>query len=220
MDFQRTDEVIRLVLPLLGRLGVAFICGSIIGIERGRSGKPAGLRTNILICVGAAMYTIASELSAKYIASAPFESGRITAQVVTGVGFIGAGAILRSGLAITGLTTAATIWLVAAIGVLIGQGFALFGFVATLLTLIALVLLGEVQIAGRCIIRSLSLRVPRDRPVTAARIEAIVHAAGGPASIDSVRDVDDVKEITFHYCVRHAEHATFLGDLEDLDLRS
>lgn len=216
MSFERTPELFEVVIPLLARLGVAFVCGALIGIERGRSGKPAGLRTNILICVGAAMYAIGSELSAKYVAQAPIESARITAQVVTGVGFIGAGAILRSGFAITGLTTAATIWLVAAIGVLIGQGFPLFGFVATLLTLLTLVLVGELHFAGACDMRCLTLRVPPDRPVALARLEAAAHAAGRPLAFESVRQADGTTEVTVRYCVRHPEHAAFLGEIEEL----
>lgn len=206
---------VKIGVPLLGRMGVALVCGALIGVERGRSGKPAGVRTNILICVGACIYTMASELSAKFVAGAPIESARISAQVVTGVGFIGAGAILRSGAAITGLTTAATIWLVAAIGVLIGLGFPLLGTAATLLSLLTLLIFGEVQIAGRCNIRSLTVRVPGDQPVKRAHIEAVIMSAGGPAVIDSVRDVDGNSEIAFHYCIRHPEHASFLRDLDE-----
>ncbi|MFQ5665254.1 MAG: MgtC/SapB family protein [Candidatus Binatia bacterium] len=214
IGFERVGEFSTLVAPLLARLGVAFVCGALIGIERGRSEKPAGLRTNILICVGAAIYTMASELSAKYIAQAPIEAGRITAQVVSGVGFIGAGAILRSGLAVTGLTTAATIWLVAAIGVLIGLGFPVLGLLATLLTLLTLILFGEIRLAGRCDVRSLTVGVPAGRPLTVAHAQAVITAAGGPAAIDSIRDVNGACEIAFHYCARHPEHSAFLVDLD------
>jgi putative Mg2+ transporter-C (MgtC) family protein len=209
----QVEGLIGIAAPMLARLAVAFLCGALIGIERGRSGKPAGVRTNILICVGAAIYTMCSELSARYIARAPIEAGRITAQVVTGVGFIGAGAIMRSGLAITGLTTAATIWLVSAIGVLIGLGFPVLGVAATLLTLLTLIVFGEVQLAGRCEIRSLTLRIPERRPARIAHAEALIHAAGGPAGIDAMRTVEGEREIVCHYCIRHPEHAAFLSDL-------
>jgi putative Mg2+ transporter-C (MgtC) family protein len=212
--FEQREELTLVAWPLLARLFVAFLCGALIGSERGHSGKPAGLRTNILICVGAAMYTMSSELSAKFVAGAPVEAARITAQVVTGVGFIGAGAILRSGLAITGMTTAATIWLVAAIGVLIGLGFPFLGLTATLLTLVTLFVFGQFPISGRCEMRVLALRVPADRPVTLARVETAIRVAGAPATLDSVREVDGAHEVTFRYCTRHAEHAAFLSDVD------
>lgn len=211
---ERSGELTAAILPLLGRVAIALFCGALIGLERGRSGKPAGLRTNILICVGAALYAIASELSAKLVAKTPAEAGRITAQVVTGVGFIGAGAILRSGLAITGLTTAATIWLVAAIGVLIGLGFPMLGVAATVVTLLTLVLFAEVQLGGRCEFRDLSVTVPPGRPLKAALCEAIVRGAGGPTRVQAVRQTPEGTKIEFRYCQRHPEHSAFLDELD------
>ncbi|GIW42423.1 MAG: hypothetical protein KatS3mg076_3000 [Candidatus Binatia bacterium] len=214
-SFQHSEDLFRVVVPMLGRLAVAFVCGALIGVERGRSGKPAGVRTNTLICVGAAIYTMASELSAKLVAEAPIESARITAQVVTGVGFIGAGAILRSGIGITGLTTAATIWLVAAIGVVIGLGFPLLGASATALTLLTLVFFGELQLAGKCELRTLVFRVPRNQPVKLARAEAAILAAGGTAKLEHVREGDGETELVVRYCTRHPEHASFLSELDE-----
>lgn len=101
---------------LLAKLAFAILCGGIIGLEREFSHKPAGLRTNILICTGAMLFTIAS-LS---VAGSEGDPGRIAAQVVTGVGFLGAGTIIQSRGSVIGLTSAATIWTVSAIGILIG----------------------------------------------------------------------------------------------------
>lgn len=102
-------------VDLLIKLVLAVLLGGIIGFEREVAGKPAGLRTNILICIGACLFTI---ISGKFFA----DPARISAQLVTGIGFLGAGAIMREGEHVRGLTTAATIWAVAAIGMSIGYG--------------------------------------------------------------------------------------------------
>jgi putative Mg2+ transporter-C (MgtC) family protein len=109
-------------------LAIAF--GGVIGLERQTSGKPAGLRTNVLICFGAAIFTIVSE---KMAAGQSDSITRIAAQIVTGVGFIGAGAIIRDRAGVHGLTTAATIWLVASIGMACGAGLYLLALVSTIL---------------------------------------------------------------------------------------
>lgn len=101
-------------------LSVALALGAFIGLERELSDKAAGLRTNILICVGSCLFAILSRLLADSIGT---DVTRIAAQVVTGIGFLGAGAIMREGEHVTGLTTAATIWVVAAIGVTTGFGY-------------------------------------------------------------------------------------------------
>lgn len=113
-------------LDLLLKLVVATLCGGAVGLERELSGKPAGLRTNILICVGAALFmhlSIAVALVGKSDVGQPYgDTTRIAAQIVSGIGFLGAGAILHSRGAVVGLTTAATIWVVAAIGAAVGSG--------------------------------------------------------------------------------------------------
>jgi putative Mg2+ transporter-C (MgtC) family protein len=104
-------------LDLLLQLALAVVLGGIIGLERELKGKPAGLRTNILICMGAALYTA---LSVK-MAGAHGDPGSVAAQILTGVGFIGAGTILHTRGSVTGLTSAATIWVVAAVGMALGS---------------------------------------------------------------------------------------------------
>ena len=120
------------------RLLVAASLGAVIGYQRERSGKPAGLRTHILILIGAALFTLASLFGFGSMA----DVSRVAAGVVAGIGFIGAGAIIHRGGGdmVTGLTTAATIWAVAAIGLAAGAGMFLVAGVATGITLIILVL--------------------------------------------------------------------------------
>jgi putative Mg2+ transporter-C (MgtC) family protein len=124
---------------LLLRLAMAFVAGALVGIEREHRDKPAGLRTHMLVSGGAAMFTLAS-LTLGAEAGAGRDPTRIAAQIVTGVGFLGAGAIFRSGSDIVGLTTAATIWVAAGLGILCGGGNYLLAISATVLTVIVLLL--------------------------------------------------------------------------------
>jgi putative Mg2+ transporter-C (MgtC) family protein len=111
-------------LPVGFKVTVAIICGGLIGLEREMKHKPAGLRTNILICLGATLFTTLSVLIAQHAEPGhPSDPARIAAQVVSGVGFLGGGMIMQSGGAVSGLTSAATVWVVAAIGVCIGLGY-------------------------------------------------------------------------------------------------
>ena len=119
------------------RLLLAAALGAIIGYQRERAGKPAGLRTVVLVCTGAALLTIASIYGFGTFA----DPSRVAAGIVVGIGFIGAGAIIRrEGGAVEGLTTAATIWAVAAIGMTAGAGLYLICVVAAALVLVVLFL--------------------------------------------------------------------------------
>jgi len=122
-------------LEIATALFLALLFGVAIGMEREVRGKAAGLRTNILICLGAAIYTV---ISRQMAAGSSDSVTRIAAQIVTGIGFLGAGAILRDTGGVHGLTTAATIWLVASIGMACGAGFY---FLATLSTVFAMIVL-------------------------------------------------------------------------------
>jgi putative Mg2+ transporter-C (MgtC) family protein len=119
------------------RLLVAGGLGAVIGIEREIRRKPAGLRTNILIALGAALFTMIS-LQLNTDGGTP---DRVAAQIITGIGFLGAGAILRSGKNVHGLTTAATIWVNAGIGMAAGTGQYSLATVATIVTLLVLLAL-------------------------------------------------------------------------------
>jgi len=125
--------------PLLiaAKLALAMICGGAIGIERELNRKPAGLRTNVLICFGAALYMIVS----RHISggAAYTDPARLAAQVVAGIGFLGAGVILQARGSITGLTTAATIFVVGAVGISIGEGLFSLGLFSTISIILVLV---------------------------------------------------------------------------------
>lgn len=121
------------VIEYILRIGAAFLLGGIIGFERQWQQKNAGLRTNTLVAVGAASYVL---LSVKLHSISGGDPGRVIAQIVTGIGFIGAGVIMKDGFNVRGLNTAATIWCSAAVGTLTGMGF----FVEALITTSAVVL--------------------------------------------------------------------------------
>jgi putative Mg2+ transporter-C (MgtC) family protein len=122
------------------RLFLAFILGSVIGLERERKGHIAGLRTHILVCVGSALIMLVSlYIYEIYRGKAPVDPSRIAASVVTGIGFLGAGTIIRGGgHGITGLTTAASVWVSSAIGLAVGCGYLSAAVVTTLITFLTL----------------------------------------------------------------------------------
>jgi putative Mg2+ transporter-C (MgtC) family protein len=105
-------------LELLGRLLLAAVLGGAVGAERELHDQPAGLRTHMLLTIGACLFTLVSA----YGFGRPADPSRLAAQIVTGIGFLGGGAIVRQGLTVRGLTTAASIWATASIGVAVGAG--------------------------------------------------------------------------------------------------
>src|SRR5216117_3358988 len=128
---------------VLGRLALAAALGSILGFERELREREAGLRTHILVCLGSALFTIVSAYGFReFLTSGDqvirADPTRIAAQIVTGVGFLGAGAIIRQGLSVRGLTTAATLWVAAAIGIAAGAGYYPGAVLGTLVTIVAL----------------------------------------------------------------------------------
>jgi len=160
----------------LGRAGVALVLGSLIGAERQRRSRMAGLRTNALVALGAALFEMLALLLARS-PTAGIEHGavdftRVTAYIVSGVGFLGAGVIIRDGVNVRGINTAATIWCSAAVGALCGNGYVLEGAIAALAVL-----------AGHLVLRPIAHRIDR-QPIdeaseveTAYRFEAICRAA-------------------------------------------
>jgi putative Mg2+ transporter-C (MgtC) family protein len=128
------------------RLCLAFLAGAIIGFERSSRHQVAGLRTHILIAVGAALLMLLSIwLPQEFTGMKNGDPGRIAAQVVSGIGFLGAGAIVRLGNNIRGLTTAASLWLIAAVGLAIGAGMYLAAGAAEVITLVTLFVLDFVE---------------------------------------------------------------------------
>ena len=130
-------------LVIVAQMVLSGFFGGAIGFVRERDGKAAGLRTHTLVCIGSTLFMLVSIFMANKFPGA--DAGRIAAQVVTGIGFIGAGAILQSGGAIKGLTTATSVWVTAAIGLAVGCGFYTGAAAATLVTLIVIVGLRKIE---------------------------------------------------------------------------
>ena len=146
-------ELIKKIIPLFAEFGpymvflrlmAAALMGGLIGYERGRHGRPAGLRTHMLICIGAAMTSLTSVYLCELGATS--DIARISAQVISGIGFLGAGTIMvRNSSVITGLTTAAGMWATAAIGIAAGYGFYWGAIFATLICIISVTMLGKAE---------------------------------------------------------------------------
>ena len=194
---------------------MAFVCGAIVGFEREKGHKAAGLRTQILICVGSAIFTVVSmspALGGK-------EPARIAAQIVTGVGFLGAGSILRDRGQITGLTTAATIWTVSAIGIVVGAGYSTAG---VLLSLGVLCVLGsfrrvELLLGGRCTSVSTVVVYRPERGRTRALIISALDEAHGLLHVGNGNDrPDGLCEMHVQHCDHHRDHRAFLAVLASM----
>ncbi len=209
-------ELLLTLLPaFLLRGGFAVLCGGLIGMERERRGKPAGFRTNILICLGSTLYMLVGSLLQTASHSPALDPTRIAAQVVSGIGFLGAGAILHARGAITGLTSAATIWVVAAIGILLGAGFPGLGLIATLLVLVTLELLArlEPRILGRC--RFATVALDFDDPRGRSRAElSLLLAEQNPAVCHYAFQQESGRlRLTLHYCEAHPAHHRFMAEV-------
>jgi len=125
------------LLDITIKIFFSLFLGGLVGLEREIKHKPAGLRTNILICLGSTIIMIVS-LNLSEIYGSIVDPSRMAAQVVTGIGFIGAGAIIRSRGSVHGLTTAATIWIIAGIGLAIGNGYYSVAIISTFVVMIIL----------------------------------------------------------------------------------
>lgn len=131
-------------LDIIVKLLLAAMAGGLVGLEREKHGRPAGLRTNLLVAVGSCVMVIVSEAFfvkyAMYNAESALriDPSRVAAQIVTGVGFLGAGVILKEGASVRGLTTAASLWTVSGLGMAFGMGFYSLGGIATVLVLVSL----------------------------------------------------------------------------------
>ncbi len=231
MHFLSAAAVPQLGWPhVLLRLFVAAVLGGAIGMERELRERGAGLRTHLVVCVGSALFTLVSAygfrdfMAAGSAASGRIDPTRIAAQIVSGIGFLGAGAIIRQGLSVRGLTTAATLWLVAAIGMASGAGYYDAAIIATLGGLLTL---GPLRIASYRVVhrfrpevdrllveiaaggspaplidaiegrggRVVSLDVAQEGDRRSIAVDVELHETEAPAIVASVAEVDGVIEV-------------------------
>ena len=191
---------------------VAVICGAIVGIERQKKEKSAGFRTMMLVALGSAVFTMLSFA----IAGSRSDPGRIAAQIVTGIGFLGAGAILRGPMGVQGLTTAATIWAVAAIGMVVGAGYGSAGLALSLLIL-GLILgadIVEKRYLGPCSSARCALRFEPMGGKAMVKIDEILNDYQIPSNARRLSNVaGELQQLDFSYCHAHKHHREFLTHL-------
>jgi len=198
------------------KLLVAVVCGGLIGFERELSHKPAGLRTNVLICVGATLFMIVS----RHIGggAAYTDPARLVAQVVTAIGFIGAGVILQARGSISGLTTAATILLVGAVGITIGGGMFTVAAMSTVLIMVVLVLLRRVEwffVRRRRLFQYVVKTTDPSRSLS--RLFDLLDREGLRMNDFSVRDAPDgLHELRFAVITSIDENSRLIGMLHDI----
>ncbi len=211
------NDLLAFLPDFLLKTGIAVVCGGLIGIERERRGKPAGFRTNILICLGATIYMLLSEYIGRRLGTANIDT-RIPAQVVTGIGFIGAGTIIQSRGTIVGLTSAAMIWVAAGIGLLIGAGFPVIGVVCTLLVLLTLTLLGRVEriLLGACRYIDCEIILVDDGGKTKAEVMQILDEQELNRTSYELLHEEKFFRLRTRYCERHPAHRRFINEIMGL----
>lgn len=201
-----SDPVLEQVIRLL----LAALLGAVIGFEREVHGRPAGFRTHLLVGLGSCLFVLASvhfyRAYANFGGAVPFgvDPGRVAAQVVTGIGFLGAGAIIRDKASVRGLTTAACLWVTAALGVACGIGMYAVALVATLISMLSLLLLKKVEYRiSRDAYVTLSVWT-EDREGQLSRIEAAISGCLMPLVNTSMeRDVAG-REISVEYSLKYS----------------
>jgi putative Mg2+ transporter-C (MgtC) family protein len=211
-----TWQEFRTILPdLFVKSFVAVICGGLIGIERERRGKPAGLRTNILICLGSTLYMLVGDVITTRFLGVPSDPSRIASQVVTGIGFIGAGTIIQSRGSITGLTSAAVTWTVAGIGLCIGAGFPFIALYFTLLVLFVLTFLSQYEhrLLGKCHYVSATLKFKDPEGKLWAELSEILREYDVTTTQYQIRKEKGSTVIDLKYCDKHPAHNRFMFDL-------
>ena len=186
---------------MLVRLLFALLFGSIIGFERDMHGRSAGLRTNILVSLGSAVFMLISISVSKQFPNANADPGRIAAQIVTGIGFLGAGAIIKQGFSIKGLTTAAGLWISAAIGMGCGGGYLELALFTTALSLFTLQILDLLE---KHLIKNTywSLRIICSSYITAEKLMAYIEAKNLKIlSLDQSVDNENTR-VVFNFTIR------------------
>ena len=210
-------------LDLAFRILAAAGLGAMVGLEREFSDQPAGFRTHILVSLGAALFTVAGALGASAFdsdASVRFDPTRIAAQVVTGIGFLGAGAIIQQGVNVRGLTTAASLWVTAAIGLACGLGYYAAALITAGITLVSLVVLKPLE---RGLLQKVSIRRQRliVQPEEGFRVRGMVErlqALGVTVGTFSlVTEDDDSYFVISVRLPRGVTHARVIEEVERID---
>ena len=189
---------------------LAVVCGGAVGVDRERKDKPAGLRTFSLVCLGSAVFTMMS------VSFSDGDPSRVASQILPGIGFLGAGAILRGKAGVRGVTTAATIWVVASMGMVIGLGYGgagvlLGGLILTILTIIARI---EHRYLGHCHYEEMEVVFDSESGQAMTKISAVLNSSEVPLKPLGLEiDQDGKGRFFIRYCHVHQHHREFLVSL-------
>ena len=196
---------IRYYLEILLRLVVSAILGGIIGYERENTRRPAGFRTHILVCVGSALVMVTSEyIFEMYRDASNLDPSRLGAQVISGIGFLGAGTIIRNGFNVKGLTTAASLWAVACVGIAAGIGFYEGAVFASLLIFITLKVLKAVEHRVSSKYRTIHI-IAEDRKGLLGELGNIFDANGiSVKKIDHIEEENEEENEQYNLSIRFA----------------
>ncbi|GGI45280.1 transporter [Paenibacillus marchantiophytorum] len=217
-------------MELAFRLMMALLLGGLIGFEREMGGHSAGFRTHILVCLGSAMIVLLSIYGFAEFASEPnvrLDPARLAAQVISGIGFLGAGTIMRTGFSVSGLTTAASLWVVAAIGLSVGAGFYFGAAIGTALVVICLFFLNKLEaiFSKTKISREIILNIQQETAKLhyiidqmngyGIRIHKIVIETGETMSIDERHHLVKIRmQIKIKQSIRFEQALMYLASLE------
>jgi putative Mg2+ transporter-C (MgtC) family protein len=194
---------------------MSVLCGSMVGFERERKQKSAGLRTMTLICLGSTIFTFASLL----LPGPTGDEGRVAAQIVNGIGFLGAGAILRGLYGVRGMTTAATIWSVAAVGMIIGIGYAgaALGIAVTIVLVLVSARIMDDHYLGTCKFTKLFIAYDPQNGKTAIKLDGLLDDYQVRASVRKLTPISkDMVQLQCEYCHVHRHHKELLSQLVDI----
>jgi putative Mg2+ transporter-C (MgtC) family protein len=195
----------------VGRLLVACLLGGLVGLERELNRKAAGVRTNLLICMGSAFFTL---LSAVLAGDANPDKGRVASNIVQGIGFLGAGLILHNRSRVSGLTSAACVFVVASIGMACGAGLYMAAMVAALIVIVALRLIGFLERGANLKVFSLIYEARSDdqTPMLESILDAMDKAGERLTGIE--RDtIGDVQRVSFPLTATQKQHERLRGTL-------
>ncbi|WP_156158010.1 MgtC/SapB family protein [Gordoniibacillus kamchatkensis] len=207
------------------RVLVSLLLGGLVGMEREWSNHAAGFRTHILVCLGSTTIMLLSIYGFGEFAGEPnvrMDPARLAAQVISGIGFLGAGAIMRTGATVSGLTTAASVWVVAAIGLCVGAGFYYGAVVVTFLVLVSLFFLNkwEKRLLGRRKRQEMLVRIGADRPGILGQVTARLQQSGiriASVKIESGKDSSAQTQTTlFHFRLQKPELVQLTEAIEQI----
>lgn len=209
-------------IAVFAQLFAAALAGSLIGLERTYHGRPAGFRTHVLVCTASSLLMLLSTAEAARLSGLPLEAlradpARMAQGIMTGIGFLGAGVIMKEGFSVRGLTTAASIWITASIGIVIGAGFYYAAGAATLLTLATLSLFRWLErIFPSLVFARLVIRVARGASLTEDTLHALIQQHRIRPTHLAYRLTGEGKYVEYEMTVQSRQVANFRGLAEVL----